>query len=85
MTSVYMCIHVSTGYKNVRLTEEAYRSLERRKREGESFSETVERLTRERPISDLAGVFTDAEVEEIRAERDRSYDEYAEERREDRK
>lgn len=75
---------MSTGYKNVRLTEEAYRSLERRKREGESFSETVERLARERPISDLAGVFTDAEVEEIRAERDRSYDEYAERRREER-
>lgn len=68
---------MSTDYKNVRLTEAAYESLERRKREGESFSETVERLARERPISDLAGIFSDDEVEEVRAARDRAYDEYA--------
>lgn len=69
---------MSTDYKNVRLTKAAYRSLERRKRADETFSEAVERLARERPISDLAGVFTDEEVEAIEAERERAYDEYAE-------
>lgn len=78
-----MCIHMGTDYKNVRLTEEAYNSLERRKREGESFSETVERLARERPISDLAGLFSDAEVDEIRTARSRSYDEYTRRREEE--
>lgn len=74
---------MSTDYKNVRLTVDAYRSLERRKREDESFSEVVARLARERPISDLAGLFTDEDVEDIRAARSRSYDEYAARRREE--
>lgn len=74
---------MSTDYKNVRLTESAYRSLERRKRGDESFSEVVERLARERPISDLAGALTDAEVEEARAAREGAYDEYATRRREE--
>ena len=68
---------MSSGYKSVRLTEEAYDVLERRKRPDESFSETVERLARERPISDLAGLFSDDEVESIRVARSESYEAYA--------
>jgi len=72
---------MGTDYKSVRLTEGAYETLERRKRDDETFSETVERLAKERPIRDLAGLFTDEEVEEIRAERSKSYEGYAQRRR----
>lgn len=75
---------MSTDYKSVRLTEEAYRSLERRKREDETFSEVVARLARERPISDLAGLFTDEEVEEIRTARRHAYEQYTPRHREER-
>lgn len=68
---------MGTDYKSVRLTEGAYEALERRKRPNESFSETVERLARERPISDLAGLFSDDDVESIRAARTNSYEAYA--------
>lgn len=67
---------MATDYKNVRLTDEAYTALERRKRDDETFSDVVARLARERPIGDLAGLFTDTEVEEIRAARSGAYDEY---------
>lgn len=67
---------MGADYKSVRLTEDAYEMLERRKRSDESFSETVERLARERPISDLAGLFSDEDVESIRAARTKSYEAY---------
>ena len=55
-----------TNFKIVRLTEEAYETLEKRNREHETLSETVERLTAERPIRELVGRFTDNEIEEWR-------------------
>lgn len=67
---------MGTGYKSVRLTEDAYEKLARRKRDDESFSEAVARLASERPISDLAGIFTDDEVERIRSRRRESYESY---------
>lgn len=80
MVLAYICIHMSQGYTSVRLTEEAYESLKRRKRADETFSEAVERLARERPIGDLAGLFTDDEVAEIRAARADSYESYTDRR-----
>lgn len=74
---------MSSGYKSVRLTEDVYEMLERRKRPEESFSETVERLARERPISDLAGLFSDEDVESIRAGRTNSYQAYAARRKQE--
>ena len=75
-TSVYTRIQMSSGYKSVRLTEDVYEKLARRKREDETFSEVVDRLASERPISDLAGVFADEEVDEIRSRRRESYETY---------
>lgn len=66
--------------KSVRLTKSAYEALERRKRENETFSETVERLASERPIRDLAGLFTDDEVAEIRDARAEHYERYVDRR-----
>lgn len=55
-----------TEYRNVRLTEDAYRRLKRRKQAGESFSDTVERIAGERSLLDLAGVLSDEEAQEMR-------------------
>lgn len=77
--SVYNCIHM-TEYKSVRLTEDVYETLRRRKRPDESFSEAVDRLASEHPIADLAGILSDEEVEAIRAAREESYGDYASER-----
>ena len=55
-----------TEYRNVRLTEEAYRRLKRRKRPGESFSDTVERLAGERSLLELAGLLADEEADAMR-------------------
>lgn len=71
---------MGTDYTNVRLTDEAYELLKSHKQPGESFSEVVERLARERPLTDLEGVFSDDEVDTVRAARSDSYDEYAENR-----
>lgn len=72
---------MGADYKSVRLTDDAYELLERRKRSDESFSEAVERLAKERPISDIAGLFSDDEVESIRDARTSSYDAYTTRRR----
>lgn len=55
-----------TEYRTVRLTEEACQRLERRKQAGESFSDTVERITGERSLLDLAGILSDDEAEAMR-------------------
>lgn len=71
---------MGADYTNVRLTAEAYELLKSHKQPGESFSEVVERLARERPLTDLAGVLSDADVERVRDARDESYSAYADNR-----
>lgn len=55
-----------TEYRNVRLTEDAYQQLKRRKQPGESFSDTVERIAGERSLLDLAGILTEDEADQMR-------------------
>ncbi|MUV58672.1 Uncharacterized ACR, COG1753 [Halogeometricum rufum] len=55
-----------TEYRNVRLTEDAYQRLKMRKREGESFSDTVARIAGERSLLDLVGVLSDEEADAMR-------------------
>ena len=55
-----------TEYRNIRLTEDAYQRLKSRKQEGESFSDTVERIAGERSLLDLAGVLSEEEAGEMR-------------------
>ncbi|ELY62145.1 antitoxin VapB family protein [Natronolimnohabitans innermongolicus] len=68
-----------TEYRNIRLTEDAYQRLKSRKQEGESFSDTVERIAGERSLLDLAGIISDEEAEvmreAIRERNERSRDE----------
>jgi len=59
------------GTKNISLTEEAYERLRKQKREDESFTDVVLRLTSDDPedFSNLIGVGIDAswsELEEMR-------------------
>lgn len=55
-----------TNYRNIRLSEEAYQRLKRRKQPGESFSDTVNRIAGERSLLELAGILSDAEAEDMR-------------------
>lgn len=41
--------------KTISLSKEAYDRLKRRKREGESFNDVVNRLAGERPLLDIVG------------------------------
>lgn len=56
----------SKEYRNVRLTEEAYQQLKRRKQPEESFSDTVERIAGERSLLELAGIISDEEADSMR-------------------
>lgn len=54
--------------KTVTLSEDAYNSLAARKREGESFSEVVRRLTRtDRSLREFAGLWNDVPREKFEA------------------
>jgi predicted CopG family antitoxin len=64
---------MGTEHESARLIEEAYETLRKRKRDDETFSEVVERLAEERPIRDVAGLFSDEEVEAIRSARTNRY------------
>lgn len=53
------------GTKTVRLDDSVYERLAELKREGETFSDAVERLLPEGSLLDLVGIFTEGQVEEI--------------------
>ena len=56
------------GVKTITVTEEAYKMLAKEKKEDESFSEVIKRLTKDRgKLSDSLGAWkmTDEEAQEI--------------------
>lgn len=53
--------------KTIHLDDEAYECLVSRKREGESFSGVVKRLTNGRSLLELAGILSDTEANELEA------------------
>ena len=53
------------AFKNISLSVEAYERLRKMKKNGESFSDEVIRLTSSEKLSDLAGIFTEQEAEEL--------------------
>ncbi|MDQ2052743.1 antitoxin VapB family protein [Natronolimnohabitans sp. A-GB9] len=53
--------------KTISLDEEAYERLKARKKEGESFSETVKRLAGERSWNEVTGILTDDEATDLEA------------------
>lgn len=62
--------------KTINITQEAYEVLKARKKPGESFTDVVLRLAEARPLSELAGLLSEEEAQElkesIRKGRDRS-------------
>lgn len=51
--------------KSVRLSEEAYERLKALRREDETFSEVVLRLTGERSFLELAGILSDEQADAL--------------------
>ncbi len=52
--------------KTISLSEEAYKSLSSFKEEGESFTDVVNRLTKEKSLLEVAGVLSKKEADELR-------------------
>ena len=66
--SVRVNINTDMGVKTITVTEEAYKMLAKEKKEDESFSEVIKRLTKERgKLSDSLGAWkmTDQEAQEF--------------------
>jgi predicted CopG family antitoxin len=75
-TSAVYTAYMGVGYTSIRVTERAYEALKSKKEEGESFSETIERLADERSFTELAGIFSEdtvADIEDIIDERNSRY------------
>ena len=53
--------------KTISLDEEAYERLKARKKEGESFSETVKRLAGERSWNEVTGILSEDEAMDLEA------------------
>jgi predicted CopG family antitoxin len=53
--------------KTISLDEEAYERLKARKKEGESFSETVKRLAGERSWNEITGILSEDEAANLAA------------------
>ena len=53
------------GTKTVSITEEAYERLDNRKKERESFSDVINRLTNKKSLTEFAGIFSKKEAKEL--------------------
>ena len=51
--------------KTITISEEAYRRLKSRKNENESFTDVINNPTRERPLSEIAGILSEEEAESL--------------------
>jgi predicted CopG family antitoxin len=71
------------GTKSVRLDEDVYERIKAHKREGETFSEAIDRLTSEYSLLDFAGSYSDEDADRHRELLDQA-DEQAEANRQDR-
>ncbi len=53
------------GSKTISVSDEAYARLKARKKPGESFSDTINRLTSRKRLSELAGVLDENDIRVI--------------------
>ena len=53
--------------KNISLREDVYELLSKIKLKGESFSDTIKRLSKRRSLADCAGLWSDVPEEEMEA------------------
>lgn len=54
------------GSKTISVSEDAYARLKSRKRPGESFSDTINRLTERKRLSEIAGILDDDDIKVIK-------------------
>ena len=62
---MYVHVHRNMGTKTISLADDAYERLKARKREGESFSDVVRRLTDTTNLEKYHGVLSDETAEEL--------------------
>ena len=62
---MYVHVHRNMGTKTISLADDAYERLKERKREGESFSDVVRRLTDMTELEKYHGVLSDETAEEL--------------------
>jgi len=67
------------GTKTVRLDENVYEHIKSKKRDDETFSEAIDRLTSDYTLLDFAGGMSEQEADEARARIDEVNEEYADE------
>lgn len=65
------------GTKTVRLEEDVYERIRAKKRDDETFSEAIDRLTSDYTLLDFAGGMSDREAEEVRNRIDEANEAYA--------
>jgi predicted CopG family antitoxin len=53
------------GSKTISVSDEAYARLKAHKKPGESFSDTINRLTSRKRLSEIAGVLSEEDIEVI--------------------
>jgi len=71
-----MCTHMCMGSVNISLNDEAYERLKRAKKESESFSEAVIRMTSEKDITKCFGLLEGSpDIKAMRKELERSRNE----------
>ncbi|PSP98456.1 hypothetical protein BRC89_07875 [Halobacteriales archaeon QS_4_70_19] len=70
------------GTKTVRLEEDVYERIKSRKRDDETFSEAIARLTDDYTLLDFAGGYSEADADRHRELLDEAEEAAAEERRE---
>jgi predicted CopG family antitoxin len=52
--------------KSITISEEAYRRLKSKKKKNESFTDVINRITRERPLSEIAGILSEKEADKLK-------------------
>ena len=65
--TVHTVLCTTMATKTISLDEEAYERLKARKKEGESFSETVKRLAGERSWNEVVGILSEDEATDLDA------------------
>lgn len=52
--------------KTIAVSREAYEKLKRKKKDKESFTDVVERLTSKKPLTEITGILSNEEGKELR-------------------
>lgn len=59
------CDSIIMTSKTITISEEAYERLKSRKEEKESFTDVINKLTRERSLTEIAGILSEDEADRL--------------------